>query len=88
MASAQAICRHRSNKLARTSVPASMPAARRSRTLYLLSATSHSPRSSTNTPILRQHYFGPPSPKSATVAVPQLAGADFLVQVEAFAKVR
>jgi hypothetical protein len=37
---------------------------------------------------LRQHYFGPPSPKSATVAVPQLAGADFLVQVEAFAKVR
>jgi enamine deaminase RidA (YjgF/YER057c/UK114 family) len=37
---------------------------------------------------LRQRYFGPPSPKSATVPVQQLASPDFLVQVEAFAKVR
>src|SRR6266851_5047126 len=37
---------------------------------------------------LREHYFGPPSPKSATVPVPQLAGPDFLVQVEAFAAIR
>ena len=37
---------------------------------------------------LRQHYFGPPSPKSTTVAVPQLADPDFLVQVEAFAKIQ
>jgi enamine deaminase RidA (YjgF/YER057c/UK114 family) len=37
---------------------------------------------------LRQHYFGPPSPTSATVAVPQLADSDFLVQVEAFAKIQ
>jgi enamine deaminase RidA (YjgF/YER057c/UK114 family) len=37
---------------------------------------------------LRQRYFGPPSPKSATVSVPQLTSPDFLVQVEAFAKVR
>jgi enamine deaminase RidA (YjgF/YER057c/UK114 family) len=37
---------------------------------------------------LRQHYFGPPSPTSATVAVPQLADPDFLVQVEAFAKIQ
>jgi 2-iminobutanoate/2-iminopropanoate deaminase len=37
---------------------------------------------------LRQRYFGPPSPKSATVPVPQLADPDFLVQVEAFAKIR
>jgi enamine deaminase RidA (YjgF/YER057c/UK114 family) len=37
---------------------------------------------------LRQRYFGPPSPKSATVTVPQLADPDFLVQVEAFAKIR
>jgi enamine deaminase RidA (YjgF/YER057c/UK114 family) len=37
---------------------------------------------------LRQRYFGPPSPKSATVPVPQLASPDFLVQVEAFAKTR
>ena len=35
---------------------------------------------------LRQRYFGPPSPKSATVSVPQLADPDFLVQVQAFAK--
>jgi enamine deaminase RidA (YjgF/YER057c/UK114 family) len=34
---------------------------------------------------LRERYFGPPSPKSATVPVPQLASPDFLVQVEAFA---
>jgi enamine deaminase RidA (YjgF/YER057c/UK114 family) len=37
---------------------------------------------------LRERYFGPPSPKSATVPVPQLAGADFLVQVEAFAAIK
>jgi enamine deaminase RidA (YjgF/YER057c/UK114 family) len=37
---------------------------------------------------LRQRFFGPPSPKSATVSVPQLADPDFLVQVEAFAKIR
>ena len=37
---------------------------------------------------LRQRYFGPPSPKSATVPAQQLASPDFLVQVEAFAKVR
>jgi enamine deaminase RidA (YjgF/YER057c/UK114 family) len=37
---------------------------------------------------LRQRYFGPPSPKSTTIPVPQLASTDFLVQVEAFAKVR
>ena len=34
---------------------------------------------------LLQRYFGPPSPKSATVPVPQLANPDLLVQVEAFA---
>jgi enamine deaminase RidA (YjgF/YER057c/UK114 family) len=37
---------------------------------------------------LRHRYFGPPSPKSATVPVPRLASPDFLVQVEAFAKIR
>ena len=37
---------------------------------------------------LRKRYFGPLSPKSATVPVPQLASPDFLVQVEAFAKIR
>jgi enamine deaminase RidA (YjgF/YER057c/UK114 family) len=37
---------------------------------------------------LRQRYFGPPSPKSATVPVPQLAGPDFLVRVEAFAAIQ
>jgi enamine deaminase RidA (YjgF/YER057c/UK114 family) len=37
---------------------------------------------------LRQRYFGPPSPKSATVPVQQLASPDFLVQVDAFAKIR
>jgi enamine deaminase RidA (YjgF/YER057c/UK114 family) len=37
---------------------------------------------------LRERYFGPPSPKSATVTVPQLADPDFLVQVEAFAKIQ
>jgi enamine deaminase RidA (YjgF/YER057c/UK114 family) len=37
---------------------------------------------------LRHRYFGPPSPKSATVPVPQLASPDLLVQVEAFAKIR
>ena len=36
---------------------------------------------------LRQRYFGPPSPKSATVPVPQLVSPDLLVQVEAFAAV-
>jgi enamine deaminase RidA (YjgF/YER057c/UK114 family) len=35
---------------------------------------------------LRERYFGPPSPKSATVPMPQSASPDFLVQVEAFAK--
>ena len=34
---------------------------------------------------LRLRYFGPPSPKSATVRAPQLADPDLLVQVEAFA---
>jgi len=37
---------------------------------------------------LRQRYFGPPSPKSATVPVPQLANPDLLLQVEAIAKIR
>jgi enamine deaminase RidA (YjgF/YER057c/UK114 family) len=37
---------------------------------------------------LRQRYFGQPSPRSATVPVQQLASPDFLVKVEAFAKVR
>ena len=37
---------------------------------------------------LRQRYFGPPSPKSTTVPVPQLANPELLVQVEAFAKTR
>ena len=35
---------------------------------------------------LRQRYFGPPSPQSTIVAMPQSTGPDFLVQVEAFAK--
>jgi len=37
---------------------------------------------------LRQRYFGPLSPKSATVPMQQLAGPDFLVQVEAFAGIK
>ena len=37
---------------------------------------------------LRQQYFGALSPKTKTVPVPQLARPDFLVQVEAFAKIR
>jgi len=39
-------------------------------------------------PELRQRYFGPPSPKSTTLPVPQLVSPDFLVQVEAFAKIQ
>jgi enamine deaminase RidA (YjgF/YER057c/UK114 family) len=34
---------------------------------------------------LRQRDFGPPTPQSAILAVQQLAGRDYLVQVEAFA---
>jgi enamine deaminase RidA (YjgF/YER057c/UK114 family) len=37
---------------------------------------------------LRPHYFGQPSPKSATVPEPQLANHDLLVQVEAFAAIQ
>jgi enamine deaminase RidA (YjgF/YER057c/UK114 family) len=37
---------------------------------------------------LRQRYFGPPSPRSTMVTVPQLADPDLLVQVEAFAKIQ
>jgi len=37
---------------------------------------------------LRLRYFGPPTPDSATVAVPQLADSDLLVQVEAFAAIK
>jgi enamine deaminase RidA (YjgF/YER057c/UK114 family) len=37
---------------------------------------------------LRERYFGPPSPKSATVPIPQLANPDLLVQIEAFAAVQ
>ena len=37
---------------------------------------------------LRERYFGPASPKSATVPIPQLSNPDFLVQVEAFAAVQ
>jgi enamine deaminase RidA (YjgF/YER057c/UK114 family) len=37
---------------------------------------------------LRQRYFGPPAPKSATVPVPLLGDPDLLVQVEAVAKIR
>jgi enamine deaminase RidA (YjgF/YER057c/UK114 family) len=33
-------------------------------------------------------YFGPPSPKSTTVATPQLSNPDFLLQVEAFAAIK
>jgi len=39
-------------------------------------------------PELRQRYFGPPTPNSATVSMPQLADPDLLVQVEAFAAIR
>ena len=35
---------------------------------------------------LRQRYFGPPSPDSTVVAMPQSINPDLLVQVEAFAK--
>jgi enamine deaminase RidA (YjgF/YER057c/UK114 family) len=35
---------------------------------------------------LRQRYFGPPSPQSTIVPMPQLTNPDLLVQVEAFAK--
>ena len=37
---------------------------------------------------LHERYFGPPSPESATVPVPQLANSDLLVQVEAFAAIK
>jgi len=37
---------------------------------------------------VQQLYFGSPSPKSSTIAVKQLAGPDFLVQVEAFAEIK
>jgi enamine deaminase RidA (YjgF/YER057c/UK114 family) len=37
---------------------------------------------------LRQRYFGPPSPMTTTVPVPQLASPDFLVQVQAIANTR
>ena len=37
---------------------------------------------------LRLRYFGPPTPESATVAVPKLADPDLLVQVETFAKTK
>src|SRR5205085_7628101 len=37
---------------------------------------------------LRLRYFGPPSPKSTTVPLRQLADTDLLVQVEAFAAVK
>jgi enamine deaminase RidA (YjgF/YER057c/UK114 family) len=37
---------------------------------------------------LRLRFFGPPSPRDAIVAVPQLADPDFLVQVEAVAKTK
>jgi enamine deaminase RidA (YjgF/YER057c/UK114 family) len=36
---------------------------------------------------LRQHYFGPPSPESTVVPMPQATNPDLLVQIEAFAKV-
>src|SRR5262249_57459977 len=35
---------------------------------------------------LRQRYFGPPSPDSTVVSMPQSTNPDLLVQVEAFAK--
>jgi len=34
---------------------------------------------------LRQRYFGPPTPQSTIVSIPQLANPDYLVQVDAFA---
>jgi enamine deaminase RidA (YjgF/YER057c/UK114 family) len=37
---------------------------------------------------LRQRYFGPPSPESTVVPMPQSINPDFLVQVEAFAAVQ
>jgi len=37
---------------------------------------------------LRLRYFGPPSPMSTIVPVPQLASPDLLVQVEAFAAIQ
>src|SRR5271163_2312770 len=37
---------------------------------------------------LRQRYFGPPSPESKTVPVPQLADPDYLLQVETFAAIK
>ena len=36
---------------------------------------------------LRQRYFGPPSPDSTVVGMPQSTDPDLLVQVEAFAKI-
>jgi enamine deaminase RidA (YjgF/YER057c/UK114 family) len=36
---------------------------------------------------LRQRYFGPPSPDSTVVPMPQATNPDLLVQIEAFAKV-
>jgi 2-iminobutanoate/2-iminopropanoate deaminase len=36
---------------------------------------------------LRQRYFGPPSPESTLVPMPQSTNPDLLVQVEAFARI-
>ena len=39
-------------------------------------------------PDLLERYFGPPSPKSSTVRVPQLPDPDYLLEVEAIAAVK
>jgi enamine deaminase RidA (YjgF/YER057c/UK114 family) len=41
-----------------------------------------------NYPDLLARYFGPPSPKSAMVRVPQLSDPDYLLQVQAIATVK
>ncbi len=72
-------------QVGKMSMRASRPAARRSTILYLRSAMSQQPAEFDKYADLRQRYFGPPSPQSTTVPVPQLADPDLLVQVEAFA---
>ena len=88
MLSARAICRRRSNKLARTSVPASIAGGATVKDIIFTINHVTQPAEFDKYADMRQRYFGPPSPKSMTVPVPQLASPDFLLQVEAFAKTR
>ena len=88
MSSARAICGRRSNRLGKN-VDACLKAggATVNNIVFTVSHVT-APAEFDKYADLLPRYFGPPSPQSTTVAMPQLSDPDLLLEVEAIAAIK